>query len=294
MDETMNQSVEMTGEDDFFFDPEDFPEAESGDQTDEAAEETVEGEAEGTSQQQDEAASEEGAPEEAEGTPAAGNQWEEELNFLGQTRKVGREEGIKLMQQGLNHDRMKEQRDAMRGSLQEQLNWRQEHEENIRILQDIAKESDMNLTDFVRSMQENTYVRQGLSRDAAKERVEREALKRQLDAKTSQERQQQEQENAQKTRAQREISDFSKQFPDVDPKSIPKEVFDQAAAGGVSLTGAYISHLNSQLKAENERLKTELNAHKKNEENKRNAVGSAKTQGNDSAYDHFLRGFDEE
>ena len=45
MDETMNQSVEMTGEDDFFFDPEDFPEAEGGNQTDEAAEETVEGEA---------------------------------------------------------------------------------------------------------------------------------------------------------------------------------------------------------------------------------------------------------
>jgi len=290
MEETMNQNVEMAGEDELFFDVADLPEADGGDHTPKAAEGPNAAEGGEASNRQEDPDPPEGAPEGQEKL-ADEAQWEEELNFLGQTKKVSREEGIKLMQMGLNHDRMREQRDAMRNALQEQMNWRSQNESHMQAIEELAKATNMDVPAFIASMQESMYVRNGMSRDAARERIEREKVQRQLDAKNQVDQQRAAQENAHKTRVQRETEEFAKAFPEVDVKSIPKEVFQQASAGGVSLTGAYISHLNSQLKAENERLQAEVNAYKKNEENKKIAVGSAKTQGGDAAHDSFLQGF---
>lgn len=289
MEEIQNVCAEVTMDDELFFDPADFPDEEGGDHT--AEEEGTDGEEQGE-QPTEEPAAEDGQEEAPEATEAPEDYLE--LDFLDEKKSVSKEEAKTLAQKGLNHDRMKQQRDDMRNALQEQLNWRSQNEEHLDAIGKLAEAAGMDMAAFVQSMQENLYVRQGLSRDAAKERIEKERIQRQLDAKTRQETNEKQASEAQKTRAQREIADFAKKFPDVDVQTIPQEVFQEAASGSVSLTGAYISHLNSQLKAENERLQAEVKAYKQNEKNKKNAVGSAKTQGNKSTYDDFLRGFDDE
>lgn len=290
MEETQNVCAEVAMDDELFFDPADFPDEEGGDHT--AEEEGADGEEQGE-QPAEEPAAEDGQPEEPEGQPQEEPEYLE-LDYLDAKKKVTKEEAKNLAQMGLNHDRMKQQRDDMRNALQEQLNWRSQNEEHLDAIGKLAEAAGMDMATFVDSMKENLYVRQGLSRDAAKERVEKERIQRQLDAKTRQETNEKQASEAKMMRAQREVADFERMFPEVDKKSIPESVFQEAASGAVSLTGAYISHLNSQLKAENERLTAEVKAYKQNEKNKKNAVGSAKTQGNKSTYDDFLRGFDDE
>lgn len=289
MEETQNVGAEVAMDDELFFDPADFPDEEGGDHT--AEEEGTDCEEQGE-QPAEEPAAEDGQPEEPEGQPEEEPEYLE-LDYLDEKKKVTKEEAKNLAQMGLNHDRMKQQRDDMRNALQEQLNWRSQNEEHLDAIGKLAEAAGMDMASFVQSMQENLYVRQGLSRDAAKERVEKERIQRQLDAKTRHETNEKQASEAKMMRAQREVADFERMFPEVDKKSIPESVFQEAASGAVSLTGAYISHLNSQLKAENERLKAEVKAHQQNEKNKKNAVGSAKTNGASSKYDDFLSGFNE-
>ena len=285
MEEIQNAGVEMQSDDELFFDPSDFPEEDGGDQSADQAEEPADEGQEGQP-------TEDGTTEEGQEQPPEPEDFLE-VEFLDEKKSLSKEEAKSWAQKGMNHDRMKQQRDDMRSALQEQLNWRSQNQEHIDDIANLAKASGMNISSFIGAMKENLYVRQGMSRDAAKERVQRDKIQRQLDARTTFEEQKSRKENAQKDRVQREIADFSKRFPNVDVKTIPQEVFQEAASGSVSLAGAYISHLNSQLKAENERLSAEVKAYQQNEKNKMNSVGSAKTGGANAKYDDFLTGFNE-
>ena len=287
MNENQNQSMEAEASEDLFFEEDDlFSDDDGGNQS---AEETSE--EEGTASEETETEPAKGGEEAAEPeTPPESTEELFDLKYMKETKQVNRQEVVELAQKGMDYDRAIQQRDSLRNSLQEQLTWRANNEGVLSSIEALAKQSGVDVPEFVRSLRTNMLMKQdGLTRNEAHERILREdaekklAVKEQADLKT--------QEAAMKqTRAQKEIAAFNEKYPDVDVKSIPQEVFQRAASGETSLIGAYAEHLNSQLNAEIKKLQAELAAEKQNKINKQKTAGSARTEGANAKYDDFLDG----
>lgn len=234
-------------------------------------------------------------PEEPAGQPEAEptkEQKEEpeelfDLKFNKEIRKVSRQEVTELAQKGLNHDRILEQRDHLQQENAELLKFKQDNEAIIGLLDAAAQKSGTDRNTFLQSVRENAYVSQGLSRDAAHERVLREDAEQRLSRteqlEAAKDKGQQEQEQAR----QQDIERFLKLYKDVDPNTIPKEVWDDVR-NGETLVSAYGRYENRQLAESNRKLQESINALKQNEKNKQKSIGSAKTEGKETAKDPFL------
>ena len=215
-----------------------------------------------------------------------------DLKFNKEIRKVNRQEVTELAQKGLNHDRILEQRDHLQQENAELLKFKQENEAIIGLLDAAAQKSGTDRDTFLQSVRENAYVSQGLSRDAAHERVLREDAEQRLSRseKLEAERnrsQQSQQEQEQEQARQQDIDRFLKLYKNVDPGTIPKEVWDDVR-NGETLVSAYGRYENRQLAESNRKLQESINALKQNEKNKQKSIGSAKTEGKETAKDPFL------
>lgn len=272
-------------DEEFGVDLSDIVSEDDGNQTEEETSEEV---AEANEEEQE--PSEE--PEEPAGQPEAEptkEQKEEELfdlKFNKEIRKVSRQEVTELAQKGLNHDRILEQRDHLQQENAELLKFKQDNEAIIGLLDAAAQKSGTDRNTFLQSVRENAYVSQGLSRDAAHERVLREDAEQRLSRteqlEAAKDKGQQEQEQAR----QQDIERFLKLYKDVDPNTIPKEVWDDVR-NGETLVSAYGRYENRQLAESNRKLQESLNALKQNEKNKQKSIGSAKTEGKETR-DPFL------
>ena len=138
----------------------------------------------------------------------------------------------------------------------------------------------------MQSVRENAYVSQGLSRDAAHERVLREDAEQRLSRTEQLEAAKNKGQQEQELARQQDIERFLKVYKDVDPGQIPKEVWDDVR-GGETLVSAYGRYENRQLAESNRKLQESLNALKQNEKNKQKSIGSAKTEGKETR-DPFL------
>lgn len=129
-------------------------------------------------------------------------------------------------------------------------------------------------------------VNSGVPEDVAKEVIATSQLRKQLQAK---ENELKEKEEAQKKEADknREYEEFLREFPDVNPEDIPKEVFEDAQNS--NLTNAY-------MKWKVKELEKQISINKTNEKNKESSVGSTTETGTTSEKherDFFLEGFNE-
>lgn len=234
-------------------------------------------------------------PEEPAGQPEAEptkEQKEEpeelfDLKFNKEIRKASRQEVTELAQKGLNHDRILEQRDHLQQENAELLKFKQENEAIIGLLDAAAQKSGTDRNTFLQSVRENAYVSQGLSRDAAHERVLREDAEQRLSRTEQLEAAKNKGQQEQELARQQDIERFLKVYKDVDPGQIPKEVWDDVR-GGETLVSAYGRYENRQLAESNRKLQESLNALKQNEKNKQKSIGSAKTEGKETAKDPFL------
>lgn len=273
-------------DEEFGVDLSDIVSEDDGNQTEE---ETSEEAAEANEEEQE--PSEE--PEEPAGQPEAEptkEQKEEELfdlKFNKEIRKVSRQEVTELAQKGLNHDRILEQRDHLQQENAELLKFKQENEAIIGLLDAAAQKSGTDRNTFLQSVRENAYVSQGLSRDAAHERVLREDAEQRLSRTEQLEAAKNKGQQEQELARQQDIERFLKVYKDVDPGQIPKEVWDDVR-GGETLVSAYGRYENRQLAESNRKLQESLNALKQNEKNKQKSIGSAKTEGKETAKDPFL------
>lgn len=213
-----------------------------------------------------------------------------DLKFNKEIRKVNRQEVTELAQKGLNHDRILEQRDHLQQENAELLKFKQENEAIIGLLDAAAQKSGTDRDTFLQSVRENAYVSQGLSRDAAHERVLREDAEQRLSRseKLEAERNRSQQSQQEQEQAwQQDIDRFLKLYKNVDPGTIPKEVWDDVR-NGETLVSAYGRYENRQLAESNRKLQESINALKQNEKNKQKSIGSAKTEGKETAKDPFL------
>lgn len=273
------QNVEVMDDDDYGVDLSDmdFSDDEDGNQTaepEEKQEEAVE-----------EQPVEETPEEKPEETPETF-----ELKYNKETRKVSREEMTELAQKGLNHDRILAQRDELRGEIDGLRKFRSDNEATVTAIQAAAEAAGVDVPQFLRSLRENAFVAQGLSRDAAKERVLREEAERKLEATQAQERRTANSEAEKKAAQQKDIELFVKIYKDVPPDSIPQEVWE-AVREGESLVSAYGRYESKRINEENKALQARVKAMEQNAKNKQASVGSIKSDGKETAKDPFLEAF---
>lgn len=217
-----------------------------------------------------------------------------ELKFNKQTQQVTREQMTELAQKGLNHDRILQQRDSLQQNLNQQLQWRSQNEAVLADVEGFAKDAGMSVADFLDGMRINMLVNNGMSREAAVERVRADRLQRQLDKdqkKQQQARLVQNQQAQARQRQERDIQAFLQKYPSVDPKTIPSSVWAEVQKGE-TLVSAYGSYQNQRLEAQIRELNARLAAQEQNQKNKQNSLGSVKSAGSAKNDDDFLRGFD--
>ena len=275
-------------DEEFGVDLSDLVSEDDGNQTEEETSEEV-AEANEEEQEPSEEPEEPAGQPEAEPTKEQKEEPEElfDLKFNKEIRKVNRQEVTELAQKGLNHDRILEQRDHLQQENAELLKFKQDNEAIIGLLDAAAQKSGTDRNTFLQSVRETAYVSQGLSRDAAHERVLREDAEQRLSRTEQLEAAKNKGQQEQELARQQDIERFLKVYKDVDPGQIPKEVWDDVR-GGETLVSAYGRYENRQLAESNRKLQESLNALKQNEKNKQKSIGSAKTEGKETAKDPFL------
>lgn len=208
-------------------------------------------------------------------------------------KTYSREEVISLAQKGADYDRVKEQLNSSRETatqLQTQLD---SQKEAMEVLTDMAKESGMEMPKFLDALRMNMLKKQGLSDDAAGERLLRMKAEKENAALKAAATQTQAKETAAQ-RAQREVAEFREAYPDVEiTQELVEKLMDDVRSGQ-SMTNAYRKFEKTQTDAKIAELQRQLEAEKQNKENRANSPGSQQDSGgrrSKSEFDDFMEAF---
>jgi len=183
-----------------------------------------------------------------------------------ETRQVTRNELVAMAQKGWDYDNLRQERDQLR-------QYRSEAEPALELVKSYAARNGMELGAYLDFCRKQELMAGGMSEaddsqklGMEKERADRDRRQAEIRAKeeaqTSAVRAAQKQAEAR----QKDIETFFRVYPGVDPKSIPKEVWE-AVQKGDTLTNAYTMH-------ENRRLTAELAAERQNKANLAKTPGS--------------------
>ena len=208
-------------------------------------------------------------------------------------KTYSREEVISLAQKGADYDRVKDQLAQSRQNAEALQGQIDSQKEAMTVLDELAKASNMEIPEFLRGLRIGLLKKQGLSEDAANERLlrldaEREnaALKAAADSAT---------QETGKQRAERELAEFRASYPAVE---LTQEVLNELmedVQGGMSLTRAYQKNEAAKKDAKIAELQRQLDAEKQNKENLAASPGSQKDSGgkrSKSDYDDFMAAFE--
>jgi len=194
-------------------------------------------------------------------------------------RKVTLEEMTTLAQKGADYDRVKSQLETSRQNeqaLQVKLN---ENSGILDVLTLISEQTKTPMDKLVDQLYVNLQKGNGKSETEARQDLENARLRKENNAlKTKQQEEKAEAENI-AARAQRDIAEFRKHFPDV---HLTQELCDKLTPdiqAGMSLTNAYLKMENAQLKAEAEQRKQQEAAASQNKKNRSRTPGSMRDSG---------------
>ena len=218
-----------------------------------------------------------------------------DLKHMGNTTQVDRQRVTELAQMGLDYDRVKGQRDEFRRQADELRQYKTENAELVDFIRDLAKQSGMSAEQLMDEIRVNQYVqRNNVSQEVARERVAREKAERRLQQQEAQKAPKLTPEQEKKERMNKDIREFFQAFPNVKPDEIDKSVWD-GVNQGKSLKDSYQDYLHRKQDAEKDaeiqRLKSEPEAQKKNQENRAKTIGSQKSGSQEDAKDKFLEAF---
>lgn len=210
-------------------------------------------------------------------------------------RKVSLEEMTTLAQKGADYDRVKEQNTKHQqtiADLQSKLEGVSAQQNALDILGTIAQRSNLSLDQFAESLYINFRKTAGASEDVAREELKSAKLEKELNSYKAKQTQQQEQETDAEARAQRDIEQFGRDYPDVE---LSEELVDKLVPdiqNGMSLSAAYRKYEKAQDAAKIADLERKLAAKEQNDKNKKRSPGSQKDSGgrkSKSDYDEFER-----
>ena len=240
----------------------------------------------GSAQGEDEQANEGTAADEQPGT-------EEpmfDLKYNKETKQYTRQQVTELAQKGLNYDHVTEQRDRLQQEIADLTKFRDENSAILDTLRAAAEASGKSVPEYLTSIRTNLLVAQGISPETARERILREDAEQRLHSQQKAEEAEANRKRDAEQRQKDDIARFQKKYKDVDPKTIPQEVWE-AVRGGELLTDAYGDYqrrdLERQLREANEKLAIRA----KNESNRQKSLGSLQSTKQETGKDPFLEGF---
>lgn len=210
-------------------------------------------------------------------------------------RKVSLEEMTALAQKGADYDRVKEQNTKHQqtiADLQSKLEGVSAQQNALDILGTIAQRSNLSLDQLAESLYINFRKTAGASEAVAREELKSAKLEKELNSYKAKQTQQQEQETDAEARAQRDIEQFGRDYPDVE---LSEELVDKLVPdiqNGMSLSAAYRKYEKAQDAAKIADLERKLAAKEQNDKNKKRSPGSQKDSGgrkSKSDYDEFER-----
>jgi hypothetical protein len=289
MDEDQNIDFES-----FFDDEEATPDTAEGSDTGAETEQPAEESAEETP---DPATESEGEPEQPQQTaPEAGKEAETfTLKVNKETRQVSRDEVVTLAQKGADYDRVKGALDQSNTAYQALERESADARQAYAVLSEIADGSKITVPELLEHFQLEQLKAQGIPEGEAKERLARQRLEKENAALRGNQSQQKTAEQQMKERADREIAEFNRMYPDVTITDQLVDALMNDVHSGMTLVQAYQKKQNADLAAENSRLAAELAAAKKNAENRSASPGSMGDSGarkSKDQYDDFFSAFD--
>lgn len=292
----MEENTNVLMDDEFGVDLSDIvdEEAQDGNQTDDV--DTPEA---ADDRQQDTEPTQDPAQPEGNGAPDTQQTQQEpelfELKVNKGIQKVTMDQMKEYAQQGLDYGRVRQQRDSLQQSLNEQMQWRSQNEAHLNELSEVAKAAGMDIPGLISSLRVNMLVQQGMSRETAQERIRAERAERQVAANQQQAQQQrsaQAQQEQARQRQEQDVQNFLRIYSGVDPRTIPQSVWAEVRNGD-TLVSAYGRYQNQQLQNQIKELNAKLEAQKQNNNNKQRSLGSVKSSGNNSVKDDFMEGFND-
>ena len=209
-----------------------------------------------------------------------------DLKYNKEIKQYTKQQVTELAQKGLNYDHVTEQRDRLQQENADLAKFKDEYSGVFETLESMAEAAGKKLPEFLTSIRMNMLVAQGVSQETARERILREDAERRLQASAAEENRKSKAEERQRE----DIRRFQEKYKDVDPKTIPQEVW-QAVGKGELLVDAYGDYqrreLERQLKEANEKLAIRA----KNESNKQKSLGSLQSTKQETGKDPSLEGF---
>ena len=185
---------------------------------------------------------------------------------------MGREEVIALAQKGMDYEVIRGQWDAAQGQLQRLAGLEA-------FLQELAQPQNMTVEDLMDSTRAQVLAeREGLDLTVALQRVKLDRERREFQAAQDRANRTQQEQARQAAKRQDGFLRFAREYPQVDPKEIPKEVWDQFGQGA-DLTDAYARWENKKLRQDNQALQAKLETAEKNAKNKERSTGSQQSAG---------------
>lgn len=219
-----------------------------------------------------------------------------------ETREVSYQDAPAWIQKGMDYDRVKGQLETAQ---QEQATLQAEvdkYKPHVTLLEQAAEAAGVSLDQMLESVQLGMFRSKGMSDAEARAELRNLRLERQIQDLAKQNQKPPAEEPAQEPasdekadRAQRDIEEFSRVFPDVQLTEdlVAKLVPD--VQKGMSLTSAYLKMENQRLQAEAQQRKQQEAAKKQNTKNRAKTPGSMNDSGGQrtkDAFDDFFGAFE--
>ena len=209
-----------------------------------------------------------------------------DLKYNKEIKQYTKQQVTELAQKGLNYDHVTEQRDRLQQENADLAKFKDEYSGVFETLESMAESAGKNLPEFLTSIRMNMLVAQGVSQETARERILREDAERRLQASAAEENRKSKAEERQRE----DIRRFQEKYKDVDPKTIPQEVWE-AVRGGELLTDAYGDYQRRELERQLREANEKLAIRAKNESNRQKSLGSLQSTKQETGKDPFLEGF---
>ena len=240
----------------------------------------------GSAQGEDEQEHEDTAADEQPGT----EEQMFDLKYNKETKQYTRQQVTELAQKGLNYDHVTEQRDRLQQEIADLTKFRDENSAILDTLRAAAEASGKSVPEYLTSIRTNLLVAQGISPETARERILREDAEQRLHSQQKAEEAAASRKRDAEQRQKDDIARFQKKYKDVDPKTIPQEVWE-AVRGGEFLTDAYGDYQRRELERQLREANEKLAIRAKNESNRQKSLGSLQSTKQETGKDPFLEGF---
>ena len=213
-----------------------------------------------------------------------------DLKYNKETKQYTRQQVTELAQKGLNYDHVTEQRDRLQQEIADLTKFRDENSAILDTLRAAAEASGKSVQEYLTSIRTNLLVAQGISPETARERILREDAEQRLHSQQKAEEAAASSKRDAEQRQKDDIARFQKKYKDVDPKTIPQEVWE-AVRGGELLTDAYGDYQRRELERQLREANEKLAIRAKNESNRQKSLGSLQSTKQETGKDPFLEGF---